>query len=315
MRHYEAHRRLQAAHAETLTNPDPMPPITQFKHTLSRALAHSRAHEKLPLMANVVPMTEVDLLAPNPRTKVRFCCNLCGLHNTVRFEQIERETPSCVACGSTVRFRAIVDLLMDALFGQDLRLDEVPVRRDIRGLGLSDAEAYAVPLAKKFDYLNTYYHMDPRLDIANAPQSMAGKYDFLIASDVFEHVAPPVSKAFVNAWRLLKPGGVFIFTVPFSMDGPTVEHYPELNEFTIVDENGRWTLHNRTVDGRHQTFTDLVFHGGPGSTLEMRMFSLEALQHEFHKAGFKSVRVASEPCLLHGIHWPEPYSVPIVARA
>ena len=40
-----------------------------------------------------------------------------------------------------------------------------------------------------------------------------------------------------------------------------------------MSATARWTLTNRTLDGAVQTFTDLVFHGGPGSTLEMRLFS------------------------------------------
>ena len=35
---------------------------------------------------------------------------------------------------------------------------------------------------------------------------------------------------------------------------------------------------NWTADGRIETFDDLVFHGGPGSTLEMRVFSEDALR-------------------------------------
>ena len=59
----------------------------------------------------------------------------------------------------------------------------------------------------------------------------------------------------------------------------------------------------------------IVFHGGPGSTLEMRVFSRAALEREFRDAGFARVRVANEPYLPFGIHWPEPWSVPMVAYA
>ena len=40
----------------------------------------------------------------------------------------------------------------------------------------------------------------------------------------------------------------------------------------------------------------------------------DALLRELGRAGFSSVRIADEPCLRFGIHWPEPWSVPIVAR-
>jgi hypothetical protein len=64
-----------------------------------------------------------------------------------------------------------------------------------------------------------------------------------------------------------------------------------------------------------QRYENLVFHGGPGTTLEMRVFSRAALERHFAEAGFRDVRFATEPCLRHGIVWKEPWSVPIVAIA
>jgi len=283
--------------------------IAHFKHKLGKALANAATSE------NKAPLVDTEVVTSDPRSIVSFRCNICGKSNTVRAEQIAREIPSCSGCSSTVRFRAIIDLLLTGLFGDHLRLDEMPVRKDIVGVGLSDAGTYPDPLTEKFDYTNTFFHCEPRLDIVNPPASAAGRYDFLISSDVFEHVVPPVSKAFSNARRMLKPGGVFVFTVPFGNQQDTIEHYPNLHDYRICEERGGWTLHNRTGDGRYETFTDLVFHGGPGDTLEMRVFSRAGLEREFARAGFKDVRVASEPCFTHGIIWPEDWSVPIVARA
>jgi len=284
--------------------------LAHFKRALDRTHVAARQAASPPLLANT------DLAKAGPKSLVSFRCNICGRACSVRLEALSREAVSCTACDSTVRFRAIVDLLINDLFGSDLRLDEIPVRKDITGVGLSDSTIYGVPLAEKFDYTNTFYHCEPLLDIANPPANLSGRYDFLIASDVFEHVVPPVSRAFANAHQLLKPGGVFVFTVPFTTAPATIEHFPELFDYRIAEnKKGRWTLHNRTADGRYQTFGNLVFHGGPGETLEMRMFSLKSLEREFVQAGFTNVRIASEPCLNHGILWPEPWSVPIVARA
>ena len=157
--------------------------------------------------------------------------------------------------------------------------------------------------------------MEPRLDIADAPEDLTARFDFIIASDVFEHVAPPVSRAFANARRLLKPHGIFIFSVPYSLDQETLEHFPDLHDYRLVEKDGAWRLENRTSDGRRQVFSDLVFHGGPGSTLEMRLFSRNGLIDEFVKAGFAGVRIADESQLGYGIVWPEPWSVPMVAYA
>ncbi len=244
---------------------------------------------------------------------VSFRCNLCGTANGVAQRALDRERPSCRSCGSNVRFRAVGRLVVRELTGRDCALPDLPRSKQWRGIGLSDANAYAAPFADRFDYLNTFFHIEPRLDIANADVARYGGCDFLVASDVFEHVTPPVGRAFANARALLRDGGKFIFTVPFTLDDDTVEHFPELHDWSIVQEDGRFRLVNRTADGRSVVHENLVFHGGPGATLEMRLFSQAALLREFERAGFARVRIADEACLPFGIHWPEPWSVPMVA--
>jgi SAM-dependent methyltransferase len=278
---------------------------------LRRALARWRPRFRrvAPLPPNADPRT----LAP--QTVVPFRCNLCGKRSAVALAALDRERPSCERCGSNVRLRAMAHLLVTELFGEPAILPELPVRRDLVGIGLSDDLSYARPLARKLGYHNTWFHTEPRLDIADVPAALEGRYDFLLASDVFEHVAPPVGRAFVNARRLLKPGGVFVFSAPFSLEDDTVEHFPELHDFRLFEESGGWRLRNRTADGRLQLFDRLVFHGGPGTTLEMRLFSRAAVLREFAAAGFAGVRVAAEPYLPFGIVWLQPWSVPMVARA
>jgi SAM-dependent methyltransferase len=227
-----------------------------------------------------------------------------------------REVPSCSRCGSTVRFRAIGRLVTRELLGEDAVLADLGRRRrPLRGLGLSDSKTYAVPLARAFDYENTYFHKAPRLDIRELPDAHRGRYDFVIASDVFEHVAPPVQRAFENARALLRPGGVFIFTVPFTLADDTVEHFPELHDWRVDECDQRFRVLNTTDDGRAQAFDDVVFHGGPGTTLEMRLFSRAALLRHFAGAGFVRTRIADESCETFGIAWREPFSVPLVAFA
>ena len=250
-----------------------------------------------------------------PGARIPFICNLCGTPNAGTLAQLSREALTCTHCGSNVRFRAMGYLVTREVLGRAIALPDFAENKAITGIGLSDAEAYAKPLSHKFSYANTFYHMEPRLDITDVDDAHVGRYDFIVASDVFEHVTPPVSRAFVNARRMLKPGGKLIFTVPFVPEGHTKEHFPDLFEWTIEERDGTWTLQNRTLDGEVQTFTDLVFHGGPGSTLEMRLFSQGDLTREFLHAGFSRVRIASEPYLPFGIHWPEPWSVPMVAYA
>jgi SAM-dependent methyltransferase len=246
---------------------------------------------------------------------VAFRCNICGADCRAALATISRESISCRECGSTVRFRAIAHLLTTELFGRSIALPDLERRKDICGIGLSDFGPYARQLEDKLDYTNTYYHGEPRLDITDVPADRVAAYDFIIASDVFEHVAPPVSRAFANAHTLLKPGGVMIFTVPFTLEAETIEHFPDLHEYRLLETPQGWRLENRTADGRQQVYDRLIFHGGAGLTLEMRVFSRAALEREFAQAGFSRVRIAGEAYPEFGIVWPEPWSVPMVAYA
>lgn len=246
--------------------------------------------------------------------RVEFTCNVCDSSCSVENAAIHREIQSCARCGSTVRFRALVHILSTELFGQSLPLREFPFRRDLRGIGISDWPPLAEAFQASFDYTNTFQQKEPRLDIANVDESLTALFDFIIVSDVFEHLAPPVSRAFENSHRLLKPSGILLLTVPYRTVGTTVEHFPELHQYTIVDTNGRRRLLNRTRDGRQQEFDDLVFHGDDGVTLEMRMFTLPSLLELLTAAGFSDIKVRGEDCERYGIYWPTQEHLPLVAR-
>jgi GT2 family glycosyltransferase/SAM-dependent methyltransferase len=249
-----------------------------------------------------------------PWGTLHFRCNICGRTCESLITDLQREKRSC-ACGSTVRLRAIVHRLSTELFGHSLALPDFPSRPELHGLGMSDVH-YADLLRRKFNYVNSFYHKEPRLDIA-APLEAGreGAFDFVISTEVFEHIAPPVQAGFQNLRRLLKPSGVLIFSVPYTLDPATIEHFPELHEYEIIARLGAApVLKNTTVDGRQQIFRDLVFHGGDGATLEMRVFSESGLREEFEQAGFARVDISSEPCWEHGIYWEQPWSLPLTAR-
>ncbi len=202
-----------------------------------------------------------------------------------------------------------------ALFGRAIPLPEFPERKNILGKGMSDWDGYANPLSKKLGYVNTYYHKAPRLDITDISEQDAQSVDFLLSTDVFEHVAPPVSIAFENARRMLKPGGAFVFSVPYGLQGETQEHFPNLHEFKLETRGGKRVLINRTRDGNIEEFSDLVFHGGEGETIEMRVFSESGLLKDLQQAGFNNVQIMKDPYFEFGIYWPSPWSLPIIARA
>jgi SAM-dependent methyltransferase len=254
-------------------------------------------------------------MAAAPLGMLTFQCNICGADCEFQFDHLGRETLSCPGCKSTPRVRAIIDILARHVIGRSVPLPQFPPYTRLRGLGLTDSENYASRLAEKFDYQNTYLHQEPQFDIT-APLTLdrLGAYDFVIASEIFEHVLPPVTRAFENAYRLLKPGGLFVLTVPYGTQPQTIEHFPELNEFTIAEVEGVKVLTNRTRQGLVQRYDHLSFHGGPGRTLEMRVFAESDLPHFLTDAGFSEVTFYRDSCLRYGITWPQPWSRPISAR-
>ena len=129
-----------------------------------------------------------------------------------------------------------------------------------------------------------------------------------MSSEVFEHVPPPVGRAFENVFRLLRPGGVLIFSVPYGLAGSTIEHYPDLHDYQLIGTDNGPALRNTTVTGETQLFTNLVFHGGDGATLEMRLFSEPSLIEEFRRAGFCNPTIHRNPYFEHGVYSPDPWS-------
>lgn len=249
-----------------------------------------------------------------PAGTLLYRCNICGSRCEAKVVELKREEPSCLWCGSTVRMRAITHVLSMELFGKSLAIPDFPERPDITGIGMSDWIGYAVPLGKKLGYKNTYYHKPPKLDITSIDSDLEGTLDFVISSDVFEHVESPVSRAFGNVRKLLKPNGVFIFSVPYNKDEATKEHFPDLYDYEIIETEEVYVLKNITRGGVEQTYDNLVFHGGTGATLEMRCFSEASIREEFRKAGFAHVNIYSEPDFEHGVYWSNDCSLPIAAR-
>lgn len=251
---------------------------------------------------------------------VAFTCNICGQANSVEKARLTREEPSCTSCGSTVRMRSIVQVLTRELFGRSMTIAQIdPPRPDIVGIGMSCWHGYAGPIAHRIAYRNTFYHQEPRLDITQIDPAMEGTLDFVVSTDVFEHVAAPVHRAFDNTRRLLKPGGVFVFTVPYFHQGEqhvlTTEHFSDLHDYRIVeDEYLGPMLKNTKPNGDVQYFYNLVFHGGPGETLEMRRFSEWSVLEELKLAGFNDLTIYRNDDLPFGIAWPAGHSAPIAAR-
>lgn len=244
---------------------------------------------------------------------MRFRCNICGTENDSGGKKFSRDEAGCVKCGSPVRVRAMICALSVELFGTAVALPEFPRMKSIRGLGFSDVPEYAELLAEKFDYRNTYYHQAPFLDASAIAAGESAQYDFVLANEIFEHVRPPVAELFDGVMGILKPSGVLVMTVPYSLEATTKEHFPELGEYNIVPVGERAVLVNRTAAGEWQVFDDLVFHGGAGSTAELRLYSESGLREELQRAGCGYVRFVGEECAPFGVLHEGNWGLPVVA--
>jgi hypothetical protein len=242
---------------------------------------------------------------------VAFRCNVCGAFNQV--EEFRTEPASC-ACGSNVRIRALIHLLSLELFGQSLPLPDFPRLKAVRGVGMSDKECYSGRLADRFDYTNTFYDREPRLDFTEAHPELAGTCDFILSADVLEHIAPPVERALAEAAVLLKPNGFLGVTVYCHPSDRLREHFPDLHEFRLVPLGDSTVLVNRRADGTLEVRDDLIFHGGSGATLEMREFGMTSLRDKLIGAGFREVHFLTENVPDIGVYFDADVSQPLIAR-
>jgi SAM-dependent methyltransferase len=243
---------------------------------------------------------------------IEFICNVCGSRNHIAEADFATEPESC-ACGSNVRTRALIHLLSLELFGRSLMLPDFPKLKSIRALGMSDKPCYASLLSEKFDYQNTFYDREPQFDFSKPHIHLYGTLDFVVSSDVLEHVAPPVEATLTEVFRLLKPRGFLVATVPCSSDEILREHYPDLFEYRILPLGDAPVLVNRRRDGQLEVTGDLVFHGGEGATLEMRQFTVAALHEKLLASGFTNPRFFNANVPEYGILFDQDVSQPLIA--
>lgn len=281
-------------------------------HTLVGELVEMLKRKPVPEVGHpsakgILPQLKVNrdgMVLPPGTEMVEFRCNLCGAKNRISARGFHRELAACTGCGANARFRGIVHALSLGLFGKSLPLTEFPIDKSIRGLGMSDSVTYAGPLEERFCYVNTFFDTEPSLDITSDEWKHYAERDFIISTDVFEHVRLPLQPAFDNLYRTLRPGGTLIFSVPYTAAPATIEHFPALHRYEIFNFNGRRILVNETVDGAFQVYDRPVFHGGDGATLELRVFSQNDVIAYLLMAGFTDIVVHDTAVPDIGYYWP-----------
>lgn len=259
-----------------------------------------------------------------------YTCNLTG--NIFKMEDNEKNREGANVFGLNSRLRAIIYVLTNTVIKSNQILNNITPNKSIRGIGMSDAPNLALELSKKFRYVNTFYHTEPFLDIYKDEQvSKYNNLDFIISSDVFEHISPypDVQIAFDNLFKMLKTGGHIIFSVPFIYDN-YYEHFPSLYDYSIEfdKQKNKYYIKNKTIDGKDEILdkcktpsgeiSDLCFHGGPGSTLEMRIFSQDLLIKHLKDAGFQEITFYDPNKIIdmkkYGIFWENTCSLVLSAK-
>lgn len=244
---------------------------------------------------------------------IKFTCNICGSKNHVPLHWIGREKKSC-RCGSSVRTRSLVHLLSINLYNKSVPIAKFPHSPHVNGIDLSGSYIYTKFLEQKLSFKNTYYHKEPYLDITNPATGYYDSCDFILSSEVLEHVDPPVELAFVGLYKILRPGGHLILTIPYTLEEYTIEHFPNLYNYSIKKLNGIKNLHNITKEGETELFDELVFHGGEGETLELRILCKKDIINFLEMAGFIDIQIHGDNNLEYGVIWDHNWSLPITAR-
>jgi len=189
-------------------------------------------------------------LDPAGKTALSGRCNVCGraTHFLYTDASLYRESLTCAHCLTTSRYRSMARGLLEALERlagvRAASLAELPRGRRRRRIAVYDTQApfdtggsaYPIPtLLERCAWIDlavsTWKPSLPpgaplgprvtnqsleRLTFADA------SFDIVLTSDVLEHVRLE-AQAHREIRRVLKPGGIYIFTVPHFRDQPTVE--------------------------------------------------------------------------------------------
>jgi SAM-dependent methyltransferase len=208
-------------------------------------------------------------------------CNICGW--TDRFLRLDRgrEGTICRNCGSTSRNRAVA-FVMARVVDEDQAAFRWKYRLTTRMLESSARGALAMYFRLKFDYYGTEY--DPaKIAAGTNPRHYADfqslhydndTFDFVVASDVFEHIRRD-AEAMREVARVLKPGGHLILTVPYD--------HERVHTIQRVDASGPADVH----------LLPPQYHGGGGHTLAYREYGRD-LSNLLSASGFFVAREVVE---------------------
>ncbi len=223
--------------------------------------------------------SRVDALAARPRRFGPIKCPVCGSYGFAQgFDPLNlRETGRCSTCGATNRQRQVAYVVRQAFAyitgSKKPSLDHVAA---LNGFVIYNTEARG-PVHSRLAAMNGYLCSEYLGDDYKSGDVVDGlmhqdlmglsfpdeSIDMVLSSDVFEHIPDPYA-AHREVWRVLRPGGSHVFTVPFH------QHLLLDDRRAYVDENGR-VVH----------LQEPIYHGDPvrpaEGTVVYTIFSLEMM--------------------------------------
>jgi len=216
----------------------------------------------------------------------KWTCVICATENEETAGPVNREGVRCDRCRSTWRVRATAVGLLHARQAPLRPLRDLAPNWGSRGIGCSDDPVLAAAFSAQFDYLNTYLHRAPKVDLCEPPAALRGQLDFIVCSDVLEHVPPVPERALAGMVSLLGLAGVAVLSVPMSMQGATREFYPGMVSYsTRPDRSIDWVDHA----GNQHHDPNPEYHGGAGRTLAFRLWSRMGIEESLRSVGFTEV--------------------------
>jgi SAM-dependent methyltransferase len=224
-------------------------------------------------------------------------CNVCAASGTPFFDfpDLElrrehrigelRETLQCRHCRATMRHRTLAAALLRALSqraGASLTSIQEAARANLRDIRILDTDALS-PISARMrqrpDYWVSSFQPQEPFDVQLAPRHWNidlekigfpdESFDVLLTSDVMEHVRG-IEAAHAEIHRVLKPGGLYIFTVPY--DAGCATHH------RLIDTSGP----------QDRFIVPPQYHGDPlsGGILAYRVFG-RALHLDLAALGFE----------------------------
>lgn len=162
-----------------------------------------------------------------PGESVYGACSVCGAWGEfTRDGPSMRETFLCGTCKASFRYRHQACVLLKRFGGEPSRCfaelveDASVANLDVYEPGLIGPLR---PFLRRLEgYVTSYYwpgvtrgalHNSVRKEDLHELTFADCSFDLVITSDIFEHVRHPLT-AFGELWRVLRPGGKHVFTVP-----------------------------------------------------------------------------------------------------